>query len=93
MGAQDPLSESGPSRELPWAVFLGVALAASALLVVLSRNVFLFWDDFYFLGQARDADLTWSYLTDPLFKHFSPDPLAGPDDKRPRGGNACVERP
>jgi hypothetical protein len=72
VGAQDPLSESGPSRELPWAVFLGVALAASALLVVLSRNVFLFWDDFYFLGQARDADLTWGYLTDPLFKHFSP---------------------
>jgi hypothetical protein len=49
-----------------------VVVCASALLVVLSRHVFLFWDDFYFLGEARESDLTWGYLTDPLFRHFSP---------------------
>jgi hypothetical protein len=86
MGAQESLSVSGlvtdprppsveqltPERELPRALFIGTAVAATAVLVVLSRDVFLFWDDFYFLGQAREADLTWSYLTDPLFRHFSP---------------------
>jgi hypothetical protein len=60
------------ATELPRAVFVGVALASSLLLVVLSRKVFLFWDDFFFLGQARDSELTWAYLTDPLFQHFSP---------------------
>lgn len=53
-------------------MFVAVAVAATALLVALSRHVFLFWDDFVFLGEAREADLTWGYLTDPLFKHFSP---------------------
>ncbi|MDX6373872.1 MAG: hypothetical protein QOD98_2860, partial [Nocardioidaceae bacterium] len=79
MGAQEPLgaprdapSEPRSTRELPRVLFLGVALAASVLLVVLSRNVFLFWDDFFFLGQARRSDLTWGYLTESLFKHFSP---------------------
>jgi hypothetical protein len=52
--------------------FVAVALAASALMVALSWRVFLFWDDFVFLGQAQDADLTRHYLTEPLFNHFSP---------------------
>lgn len=58
--------------ELPRAAFLGVAVSASVLLIVLSRGVFLFWDDFLFLGDARDADLDRAYLTSPLFTHFSP---------------------
>jgi hypothetical protein len=49
-----------------------VAAAGAAVLVVLSRGVFLFWDDFVFLGQAKDADLDRDYLTEPLFNHFSP---------------------
>ena len=73
MDAQGALSEEGPpARELPRALFLGVALAAWVLLVALCRNVFLFWDDFMFLGEARGADLTRSYLAEPLFRHFSP---------------------
>lgn len=52
--------------------FVVVALAASALMVALSWRVFLFWDDFVFLGQAQDSDLTRDYLTEPLFNHFSP---------------------
>jgi hypothetical protein len=51
---------------------VAVAATSSVLLVVLSRHVFLFWDDFYFLGEARESDLSWGYLTDPLFRHFSP---------------------
>jgi hypothetical protein len=72
VGAQAPLSEEAHSRELPRGVFVGVAVLASVLQVVLSRDVFLFWDDLYFLGQARDSDLSWSYLSEPLFLHFSP---------------------
>ena len=67
-GLEDPLT----ARELPRALFVGVAVAATALLVALSRHVFLFWDDFVFLGEAREGDLSWGYLTDPLFRHFSP---------------------
>ena len=67
------MSDSAPAgAELPRSLFVAVALASSALLGVLSWRVFLFWDDFVFLGEAREADLTWGYLTDPLFKHFSP---------------------
>jgi hypothetical protein len=61
-----------PARQLPRALFVGVAVGAAALLIALSRHVFLFWDDFLFLGEARESDLSWSYLTDPLFQHFSP---------------------
>jgi hypothetical protein len=61
-----------PRDELPRWWFVGVAAASAALLMVLSRNVFLFWDDFVFLGQAREGELSWEHLTDPLFRHFSP---------------------
>ena len=63
---------SRTERELPRWPFLAVGGAASVLLVALSWRVFLFWDDFVFLGQAQDADLERSYLTEPLFTHFSP---------------------
>lgn len=59
-------------KQLPRWPFVAVAAAASALLVGLSWRVFLFWDDFVFLGQAQDADLNRAYLTLPLFNHFSP---------------------
>ena len=64
--------EPGSSRQLPRACSSVSRPGAAALLIALSRHVFLFWDDFYFLGQARESDLTWGYLTDPLFQHFSP---------------------
>ena len=48
---------TGAEQALARVAFVGVALAASALLVALSRRVFLFWDDFLFLGEAQDADL------------------------------------
>ncbi len=37
-----------------------------------ARSVFLFSDDYIFLTQGRDAELTWDYLKEPLFGHFSP---------------------
>jgi hypothetical protein len=67
------MSDSAPpGAELPRSTFVAVVVVSSALLAVLCWRVFLFWDDFVFLGEARDADLTWGYLTEPLFKHFSP---------------------
>jgi hypothetical protein len=84
VGEQEALSEPHPvadrspdrSRDpevtLPRWVFLAVAVAAAAVLVTLSRGVFLFWDDFVFLGEARESNLSRSYLADPLFRHFSP---------------------
>ena len=65
-------SGTRPSAELPRGLFVAVALASSVLLAVLTRNVFLFWDDFVFLGEARHAELSRAYLADPLFRHFSP---------------------
>ena len=61
-----------PRPQLPRWPFLTVAAAAAVLMAGLSYRVFLFWDDFVFLGQAQDNDLTRSYLTEPLFTHFSP---------------------
>ena len=60
------------ARELPLRWFVGVAVGSAALLMVLSRHVFLFWDDFVFLGEAREGELSWDHLGDPLFRHFSP---------------------
>ncbi|QIG44794.1 hypothetical protein G5V58_20220 [Nocardioides anomalus] len=34
--------------------------------------MFLFWDDFIFLGEAQENDLSRDYLTMGLFRHFSP---------------------
>ena len=63
----DPVDERLPR----WA-FVVVAIACSGLQVLLARRVFLFWDDYYFLGEARSATLTWDYLSSTLFTHFSP---------------------
>jgi hypothetical protein len=60
------------SAELPATIFVGVAIACAALQATLSHRVFLFWDDYYFLGEARGSDLTRDYLGAPLFTHFSP---------------------
>ena len=72
MTTSRPGRRAARSSELPRAAFLGVALSATAVLVVLSSRVFLFWDDFLFLGEALDADLDRDYLSAPLFTHFSP---------------------
>ena len=79
MGAQTKLNPIGPdgrrrsgTAQLPRIVFVGVAVGASALLIALSRGVFLFWDDFVFLGEARPRGPDVGHLTEPLFTHFSP---------------------
>lgn len=73
MGAQPDVAGAPRERhELPLRWFVGVAAGSAALLIVLSRHVFLFWDDFVFLGQAREGELSWDHLNDPLFRHFSP---------------------
>ena len=61
-----------PEDPLPRWPFVAVALGSAGLLVALCWRVFLFWDDFVFLGQARGSGLERSYLTEPLFNHFSP---------------------
>ena len=53
-------------------LFLGAALASIALLAVLVREVYLFADDYLFIGQARQSNLSWDYLSEGLFQHFSP---------------------
>lgn len=70
-------TRSGPRRHggsvvLPRSAFVVVALAAAVVQVVLARGVFLFWDDYYFLGEARHTDLDLHYLGETLFTHFSP---------------------
>lgn len=57
---------------MPTVAFVAVALACSALQAAFASRVFLFWDDFYFLGEARESSLTWGYLGSDLFTHFSP---------------------
>ena len=60
------------TERLPRWAFVVVAIACSGLQVLLARRVFLFWDDYYFLGEARSATLSWDYLSSTLFTHFSP---------------------
>ncbi len=61
-----------PTDRMPGWAFVVVAVVCSALQALLARRVFLFWDDYYFLGQARSASLDWDYLSSTLFTHFSP---------------------
>jgi len=51
-----------------------VVVVAGAVLVQMfwARTVFLFSDDYIFLTQGLHAELTWDYLKEPLFGHFSP---------------------
>ncbi len=60
------------AEPVPVAAFVAVALACSALQAAFASRVFLFLDDFYFLGEARGTPLTWDYLSAGLFQHFSP---------------------
>lgn len=55
-------------------VLIVPVLLAGASILVLARSfrAFFWQDDFVFLTQAREAALSWSYLTTPLFTHFSP---------------------
>lgn len=68
-------TDEGPpyaaARHRPLA-FVAVAAVAAIAVLVVTRGVFLFWDDFVFLAEARESGLTPAYLADPLFKHFSP---------------------
>ena len=47
-------------------------MACAGLQTVLAWRVFLFWDDYYFLGEAKQYDLTLDYLGRSVFTHFSP---------------------
>jgi len=62
----------GSRRPPTRGAFVVVAAASSLLLIWLSRGVFLYWDDFLFLGEARSAEFGRAYLDTPLFTHFSP---------------------
>jgi hypothetical protein len=64
-----PLDRQAP---LPYWVFVVAASACVLLQALLASRVFLFWDDYYFVGEARQADLNWEYLSSSLFTHFSP---------------------
>jgi hypothetical protein len=49
-----------------------VVVAAVLVQAFWARTVFLFSDDYIFLTQGLHAELTWDYLREPLFGHFSP---------------------
>ena len=64
--------QSASHEPPPLWCFLAVAIASMTIVGLMSRRVFLFWDDYLFLGDASKADLTGDYLSAPLFTHFSP---------------------
>ena len=48
---------------------LAVSLASAAWF---TRSFYYFQDDFIFIRQAQTSSLSFTYLRDPLFQHFSP---------------------
>lgn len=63
--------EGTADRRLPKAIF-PLLLAQAAILWVLIQRSWFFADDFLFLNEAREADLSIEFLRRPLFEHFSP---------------------
>ena len=57
---------------MPLRTFVVVIAGAVLVQMFWARTVFLFSDDYIFLTQGLHAELTWDYLKEPLFGHFSP---------------------
>jgi len=70
--AAPEISDGLQDHPLPVAVFLAVIAGSTAVLGYLARNVFLFWDDYLFLGQASAGSWSRAHLAEGLFQHFSP---------------------
>lgn len=78
----DGQSPGNHARRIHPALWYGGLLAAVVEVFWATRRVGFFQDDFVFLGQARwsgrtggehqATGLTWSYLSEALYEHFSP---------------------
>ena len=64
--------EAPDERAVPVRAYVVVVAAAVLVQMFWARTVFLFSDDYIFLTQGLHAELTWDYLKEPLFGHFSP---------------------
>jgi len=66
-----PAGDEWGTQPRRWQFFL-LVLASVSLHGLLSRRVFLYSDDYLFLGEAKTGSWSWDHLTLGVFHHYSP---------------------
>ena len=70
-GAPSPPPRRSYFQSPNWGI-VPILLAQAVLVGWYIYRSWFFVDDFLFLKQGRDSNLSWRYLSAPLFEHFSP---------------------